>query len=376
MVKPLVINIIVLGYFLLALFYTIKYKFLQFRAPVETKRTLAKEKNKSAYSTFMLAMASHIGTGNIVGISTALIYGGPGSLFWMWVFAIFTAIFSLMENTLAQVYKEKIAGENRGGACFYIRSGLKSKFLSIIFATFLVLTNTVLFQPLQVNTISETIHLTFGTSKFMILIGFFTFTYIVIFKGTKRIVRFSEFIVPLMSLTYIAVTSFIIIINYKFFFPMLKLIISDAFNLKSLFSGGCCSCLMIGFKRSMFSHEAGLGTMPSISAMADCKYPVDQGFISTVGVYVDTLLLCTLTGFAILISNQNLSGFFGVDLIIYIFELILGKLGFYIAGFFMFTFALATIVGEFYLGESNLLYIIKEKKNKKWYQTFELIHVK
>ena len=367
MVKPLLISIIVLGYFLIAVIFTFKYKFLQFRALGETRKILGKEKNRSAYSTFMLGMASHIGTGNIVGISTALIYGGPGSIFWMWVFAIFTSIFSLIENTLAQKYKEKIDGENRGGACFYIRKGLNNKVLSIIFAVFLVLANTVLFQPLQVNTISETVNITFGINKMIILVCFIIFTYIVIFKGTKRIVRFSEFIVPVMSLTYIAVTSFIIIINLNSFIGMVKLIISDAFNLNSILAGGCCSSLLIGFKRSMFSHEAGLGTMPSISAMADCKYPIQQGYISTVGVYVDTLLMCTLTGFAILIIKKDISNFLGVDLIIHIFELVLGKLGFYLAGFFMFTFALATVVGEFYLGESNLLYIIKEKRNKKWY---------
>lgn len=363
----MIINIIVLGYFLIAVVFTFKYKFLQLKALGETRKILVKEKNRSAYSTFMLSMASHIGTGNIVGISTALIYGGPGSIFWMWIFAIFSSIFSLIENTLGQVYKEKIDGEYRGGACFYIRKGLNNKVLSIVFAIFLILTNTIFFQPLQVNTISETINITFGVDKVLILIGFVIFTYIVIFRGTRRIVRFSEIIVPIMSLTYIAVTSFIIMINLDAFGAMIKVIFNDAFNINSILAGGCCSCLLIGFKRSLFSHEAGLGTMPSISAMADSKYPIQQGFVSTVGVYVDTLLMCTLTGFTILIFNQDISNFAGVDLIIYIFELVLGKLGFYLAGFFMFTFALATVVGEFYLGESNLLYIVKEKKHKMWY---------
>lgn len=367
MVKLLIISIIVLGYFVLAVIFSFKYKFIQLKALGETRKILVKEKNRSAYSAFMLSMASHIGTGNIVGISTAIIYGGPGSLFWMWVFTIFSSIFSLIENTLGQVYKEKIDGEFRGGACFYIRKGLNNKVLSIIFALFLVLTNTVFFQPLQVNTISETINITFGIDKVLILVGFVIFTYIVIFNGTRRIVRFSEFIVPIMSITYLAVTIFIISVNITSFGSMIKVIFQDAFNLNSILAGGCCSCLLIGFKRSLFSHEAGLGTMPSISAMADIKHPVQQGYVSTVGVYVDTLIMCTLTGFTILIFNQDTSGFQGVDLIIYIFELMLGKLGFYLAGFFMFTFALATVVGEFYLGESNLLYIIKEKKNKTWY---------
>ena len=364
MVKPLIISVIVLGYFVLAVFYSIKYRFIQFRAVGETKKILVSEKNRSAYSTFMLSMASHMGTGNIVGISTALIYGGAGSLFWMWVYTIFSAIFSLMENTLAQVYKEKINGENRGGACFYMKKGLNNNILSLVFAFFLLCTNTIFFQPLQVNTISETINLTFGIDKILILVGFVIFTYIVIFNGTKRIVRFSELVVPFMSLTYLAVTFFLIFLNIGNFGSVIKVIFQDAFNLKSILAGSCCSCLLIGFKRSLFSHEAGLGTMPSISSMADGKYPINQGFVSTVGVYVDTLVMCTLTGFCILIFTPDLSKFVGVDLIIHIFELEFGVLGFYLAGFFMVIFALATVVGEFYLGESNLLYLIKNKKKK------------
>jgi len=368
MVKPLIVSVIILGYFLLALIFSIKYKFIQFRAVRETKNILIEKKSKSAYSTFMLSMASHMGTGNIVGISTALIYGGPGSLFWMWIYTIFSSIFSLIENTLAQVYKEKINGENRGGACFYIEKGLGNIPLAMLFAFFLLCTNTIFFQPLQVNTISETINLTFGIDKVFILIGFVIFAYVVIFNGTKRIVSFSEFIVPLMSITYLITTTIIIFFNFDKLGNVFQIIFKEAFNFKSIFAGSSCSCLLIGFKRSLFSHEAGLGTMPSISSMAENKDAISQGFVSTVGVYVDTLVMCSLTGISILLFNVDLSKFLGVDLIIHIFEMQFKKLGFYLAGFFMFTFALATVVGEYYLGESNLLYLIKKKQRKKVYK--------
>lgn len=368
--EPLVIGIIVLGYFLLAIYFSFKYKFIQFRAVRETKKILIESKSKSSYSTFMLSMASHMGTGNIVGISTALIYGGAGTIFWMWVFTIFSAIFSLIENTLSQVYKEKINGENRGGACFYIEKGLGNNLLALLFAFILLCTNSIFFQPLQVNTISETLNLTLNLDKVIILILFVLFTYVVIFNGTRRIVRFSEMIVPVMSISYLLVTSYLIFANLTNLPLVFKNIFSEAFNFKAIILGGFSSCLIIGFKRSLFSNEAGLGTMPSISAMADVKYPINQGFVSTVGVYVDTLLMCTLTGVSILILNVNLDEFLGVDLIIHIFEIEFGKLGFYLAGFFMFTFALATVVGEYYLGESNLLYLVKRKKKINLYKIF------
>lgn len=369
--EPLVIGVIVLGYFLLAIYFSFKYKFIQFRAVRETKKILIESKSKSSYSTFMLSMASHMGTGNIVGISTALIYGGAGTIFWMWIFTIFSAIFSLIENTLSQVYKERINCENRGGACFYIEKGLGNNLLALIFALILLCTNTIFFQPLQVNTISETLHLTLKLDKVIILILFVIFTYIVIFNGTRRIVKFSEMIVPIMSISYLLVTSYIIIANISNLPLVFKSIFKEAFNFKAILLGGFSSCLIIGFKRSLFSNEAGLGTMPSISAMAEVKNPIEQGFVSTVGVYVDTLLMCTLTGISILIFDiKNLSNFLGVDLIIHIFEKEFGRFGFYLSGFFMLTFALATVVGEFYLGESNLLYLVKRKKKMNLYRIF------
>jgi AGCS family alanine or glycine:cation symporter len=316
----------------------------------------------------MLSLASHLGTGNIVGISTAIIYGGAGSLFWMWVFTITSSIFSLIENTLSQVYKEKIDGENRGGTCYYIKKGLNNNTLALIFSLFLVLSNTVFFQPLQVNTVSETINITFKIDKIIILGMFFIFTYFIIFKGTKRIVKFCEGIVPIMSVCYFAVTTMIIILNINLFPEAIDRIIKDAFNFNSILAGGCCSCFLIGIKRSLFSNEAGLGTMPSISAMADPKSPLQQGYVQVVGVFVDTIVLCSLTGFVLLIYDLNLNNYQGVDLILYIFKRILGDFGLVMSVFFLLTFAISTVVSNYYLGESNLLYIVKNKKNKNLYK--------
>lgn len=358
------IEIIIILIFIISLIVSIKYKFIQFKAIKETKKILLEEKDKSAYQTFMVSLASHIGTGNILGIATALIYGGAGSLFWMWIFAITTSIFSLIENTLAQVYKIKIDGEYRGGSSYYIKNGANLKILSIVFACFLVLANTIFFQPLQVNTISETLKITVGLKEEIILIILILFTFFLIFRGTKKIVKFSEAIVPIMSIGYMAVTITIIIFNITELPNILKQIILEAFDYKSILSGGLCSCIVVGFKRSLFTHEAGLGTMPTISAMSETKKPINQGFVQVVGIYFDTLVLCSLTGFVLLIYKIDLSLYEGVDLIIYTFTKILGGFGKYISVFFLLTFALATVVSEYYLGESNLIFLTKLKKNK------------
>lgn len=372
------INIIVILIFLLSIYISIKYKFIQFKSIKIAVKQLLNKNQKSSYQTFMVALASHIGTGNIVGISTAIIYGGAGSLFWMWIFAITTSIFSLIENTLAIRYNELIDGELRGGSSYYIKKGLKKNLLAIILAIFLVLANTIFFQPLQVNTIVETINLTFGIDKIIILGVMIIFTIIVIFGGTKKIVKFSEIIVPIMSVGYIICSFYILYANINNLPNTLKLILTEAFSIKPIIGGGIGSAFIIGAKRSLFSHEAGLGTMPTISAMADVDKPVNQGHIQVLGVFFDTLVLCSLTGFMLLVNKYDASQFSGCDLILYVFEKSLGNIGKVIASFFLITFALATVVSEYYLGESNLIFITKRKKNKlaiSIYQTMFIIGI-
>lgn len=358
------IDVIVIVFFIVSIVFTFKYRFIQFKSFKETNNILVKKKSKTAYKTFMLSLASNIGTGNIVGISTCLIYGGPGSLFWMWLFAIFSSVLSLMENTLAQIYKVKINGEYRGGSSFYIRNGLNNKVIAYIIAGFLILTNTVLFQPLQVNTVSETIHIVFGTNKIIIFGCFIIFTILIIFNGTKRIVKFSEIIVPIMSIGYIFITTIIIIVNIKSIPGVISLIFKDAFKYQSIFGGFGSSCLLIGVKRSLFSHEAGLGTMPTISAMSEIKRPIEQGFIQVIGIFFDTIVLCSLTGIVILIYNMDLGAYSGYDIILKMFSIMLGDFGTYVGVFFLISFAIATVVSEYYLGESNLIFITKNKKGK------------
>lgn len=365
----MIFNIIVIIFFIISIYFTIKYRFLQLKSPLKAIKIIFKNKNKSSYQTFMMLLASHIGTGNIVGITSALLLGGSGAIFWMWVYAIFSSIFSIIENTLAQVYKTRINGENRGGSAYYIYKGLGYKRISILIAIFFVLTNTIIFQPLQVNTISQTLEIVLKFNKNFIFILLLLFTLIIIFKGTKSIVKFTEYIVPIMSITFILLGLILIFINIKKFPLVLNDIITKAFSKDSILGG----CIYVGFKRSLFSHEAGLGTMPTVSAMADCKKPIDQGHVSAFGVFIDTIVMCSVTGFMILLYNIKLDANTEVELIINVFESIFGNIGIFIATFFMLTFAISTFVSEFYLGETNLLFIFRDNAKKIYYFLYKCL---
>lgn len=365
------VNIILILIFAISIIYTFKYKFIQFKSFKETKEVFLNNKEKSVYQSFIVALGSHIGVGNIIGVTTALIYGGPGSLLWMVLFAIFSSIFSLMENTLAVKYRVNIEGENRGGSSYYIYYGLGKKVIAIIIAFFLLITSGVIFQSIQVNAVSEALNIVFGLRKDIIYLALVLFAILFIFTGTKRIVKFSEIIVPIMSIGYLIISIYAIISNIEEVPNVFKLIITEALNFRSIFAGG----LFVGIKRSLFSHEAGLGSMPTISAMSDSEKPIKQGYAQVMGVFIDTVIMCSLTGIMILVYKVDLNKYTGYDLIIYAFENIFGFLGKYLACFFMFTFGLATIVSQYYLGESNLLFISKQKKKKKLVLMYQFMFI-
>lgn len=365
------INIILSVFFIISILYTFKYKFIQFNTFKETKEIFFKNTEKSVYQSFIVALGSHIGVGNIIGVTTALIYGGPGSLLWMVVFALFTSIFSLMENTLAVKYRVNIEGENRGGSSYYIYYGLGKKIIAIIIALFLLITSGVIFQSIQVNSISESLNIVFNLKKDIIYIALVLFAIFFIFSGTKSIIKFSEIIVPIMSIGYLLISMYAIITNIKEVPNVLKLILTEAFNFKSIFAGG----LFVGIKRSLFSHEAGLGSMPTISAMSEVDKPIKQGYAQVMGVFIDTVIMCSLTGIMILVYKVDLNKYTGYDLIIYSFNNIFGCFGKYLACFFMFSFGLATVVSQYYLGESNLLFICKQKKKKKLVFMYQLMFI-
>ena len=279
----ILIIILVLG----GLYFSFRTKFVQFRLFKEQiKAVTEKPADKSGVSSFqalMVSTASRVGTGNIIGVSTALCMGGFGSVFWMWLIAILGSASAFIESTLAQIYKKKGTDGSYGGPAYYIEAALKSRLLAIIFSIFLVLTYGIGFNMLA----SYNLQSTFSAYSFYdktsspwviglilaIIVGF------CLFGGGKRIIKTTSFLVPFMGLGYILVALIITIMNHEKLPDIFREIFTEAFNAEAIFGGFSGSCVMYGIKRGLFSNEAGVGSAPNASASADVKHPVKQGLV-------------------------------------------------------------------------------------------------
>ena len=352
----MIINVIVLLFFIVSIFYTIKYKFIQLKFIKESKIAL---KNKKSKSAFLLSLGSHIGAGNILGVTTALIIGGPGVLFWMTVCTIFTSIFSLIENTLGLKYKTVIDDEERGGSPYYILNGLNNKTLSSIFSIILVLSSTIFFLPIQVRGVCYSITSIFKVDLFFVFLFLIIFSLLFIFRGTEILIKCIDKIVPIMTFAFLFVCIFGIISRFRFIDDVIKMIINDAFNFKS----GIASVIIIGLKRSIFSNEAGLGTAPSINCYSN-NLPIRQGYLQVLTCFIDTIVMCVMFGFVILLYDVDLNGYSGEELSIAIFEKMFNSNGKIIGNFLLFIFSFATIISSFYAGETNMLFNCINKNNR------------
>lgn len=356
------ISLIIIFIFLLSIFYSFKYKFIHLHFIKGSKEAL---KNHSSKMAFLVSLGSHIGAGNILGVTAAIIIGGPGTLFWMVITTVFTTIFSLIENTIALKYRVKIDKENRGGSPYYILFGLKKITLAKVFSIFLVLSSTIFFLPVQVKGVEDAITYTFEIPKFYILIILVFFSIVIIFNGTSTITTFIKRLVPIMTISFLGICLYALINKYQLIIPTCQIILRDALTIRASIT----TVIIVGIKRSLFSNEAGLGTAPSINAMSDTDKPLNQGYLQVLSCFIDTVVMCVLLGFVIIQYQIDLNSLDESKIAILIFEQIFGVIGKYIGSFFLFAFSLATIVSSYYSGETNMLFngMIKPK-NKKIYQ--------
>lgn len=354
----MLVNVIIILFLLIGIVFSFKYKFIHLKGFKELGKDL---KRNNTYQTFLVSLGSHIGTGNIVGVSTCLILGGSGTVFWMWFFTFFSSVFSYIENILSLKSREKIDGEYRSGTSFYIYKYLNNKKIAALFSIILILTNTILFQEIQVNTISETMIYAFGINKILSLIIILTFSIFLIFRGTKIIVKLEEVIVPFMMIAYLVISLVVIIFNINMIPQIILEILTNAWDVKKVSLSMIIYIATLGMKRSLFSNEAGLGTIPSISGMSEVSQASSQARIQVFGVFIDTFF-CTLTALMIIIFNIDLHNLGGCELIIKMFESIFHGIGMYIGVFFLIAFALATLISQFYLGESNMFFITRKLK--------------
>ena len=312
----------------------------------------------------MISTASRVGTGNIAGIATAIVAGGPGAVFWMWVMAIVGGASAFVESTLAQVYKVKDGKEFRGGPSYYIERALGKRWLGVLFSILLIACFAYGFNGLQTYNMSSALEYYIPNYSDTILpavVGLLiaAATAFVIFGGVHRIGFISSVIVPIMAGIYILMGIFITLTNLDRVPEMFSLIFEGAFDFRAIFGGFAGSTVLIGIKRGLFSNEAGMGSAPNASATATVSHPVKQGMVQVLSVFIDTLMICTTTAFILLLSGvtgipEKLDGIPYVQAAI---SANVGSLGIHFITFSIFAFAFTSLIGNYYYAESNILFI-------------------
>ena len=357
-----------------AVWFTIKTRFVQFRMFKEMVRLLGDSTNKaegkehhiSSFQAFAVSLASRVGTGNLAGVATAITVGGPGAVFWMWIIALLGSSSAFIESTLAQLYKVKGKTSYIGGPAYYMKKGLKQPWMGVLFAILIIFTFAFAFNTVQSNTICAAFEQAFQFDHVTMGIILTVFTLMIIFGGIQRIAKVSSIIVPVMALGYILLAFVIVGMNITHLPDVIKLIVSSAFGWEQALGGGIGVALMQGIKRGLFSNEAGMGSAPNVAATADVSHPVKQGLIQTLGVFSDTLVICTCTAFIILFSGVPLGGEAnGVQLTQMALNNEIGSGGSIYVAIAILFFAFSSIIGNYYYGEANLRYIT----HNKWVMT-------
>ena len=350
--------------------FTFKTRFVQFRMFREMIRVLGDSANKahegekhiSSFQAFAVSLASRVGTGNLAGVATAVAVGGPGAVFWMWIIALLGSASAFVESTLAQLYKRKGKESFIGGPAYYMRYGLGLNWMGILFAILISVTFGFAFNSVQSNTICAAMQGSFGFDPRIVGAVLTVLTLAIIFGGIQRIAKVSSVIVPVMALGYVALASGIVLFNITELPAVIKLIVSSAFGWEQAAGGTIGAALMQGIKRGLFSNEAGMGSAPNVAATASVTHPVKQGLIQTLGVFTDTLLICTCTAFIILFSGAPLDGSVnGVQLTQHALTLEVGKAGGIFVAVAIFLFAFSSIIGNYYSGEANIRFITPKK---------------
>lgn len=357
-----------------ALYFTLRSRFVQFRMIGEMCRLLVKPdqdkesdtqhkpKRIAPFEAFVISLASRIGTGNLAGVATAIAVGGAGAVFWMWIIALLGAANAFIESTLAQLYKRRSTDSYIGGPAYYIMYGMRNKPLAITFCILIIVTFGFAFNTVQSNTICAAFENAFGTDKLFLGIALTVATLLIIFGGIQRIAKVSNIVVPVMAVGYLAIALIVVALNIEHLPAILSTIVKSAFGAEQLVGGGMGAAVMQGIKRGLFSNEAGMGSAPNAAATATTSHPVKQGLIQTLGVFTDTLIICSSTAFIILASGVALDGSNGVQLTQEALTAEIGGAGRIVVAVAIFFFAFSSIFGNYYYGEANIRFITQSKR--------------
>ncbi len=365
-------------------YFTIRTKFLQLRFFREMFKVVLEKPTSdngvSSFAALMVSTASRVGTGNIIGVSTAICVGGPGAIFWMWITAIIGGANAFVESTLAQIYKKKDKdGTSYGGPAFYMRDALGQRWLGVIFSVFVIFTYAVGYNMLA----SYNLQTTYSAFEFYnasttpyvigsilaILFG------IIVIGGAKRLVNVTGIMVPFMGVIYIIVAVVVLIINRNNLGTMFGLIFSSAFDFQAIFGGFAGSCIMLGLKRGLYSNEAGMGSAPNAAAKAEISHPVKQGLVQTLSVFLDTLLICTATAFMCLSTTyvEITADKAGAAYVQECMQGALGTFGPIFLSVAMTLFAFTTLIGNYSYCEGCLNFILNRDATKSEVIVFRVI---
>lgn len=365
-----------LGYLLLigligaGIYFTIALKFVQFARPAEMMKILIsaddklKDKNHiSPFQAFSISTASRVGTGNIAGVALAITTGGPGAIFWMWIFALLGSASAFAESTLAQIYKVRNGKNFHGGPAYYIRTALKNKPLAVAFSISLILTFPLAFSSVQANTIAQSLKTTFQWSPLFTGLLVTALTAVIIFGGLKRIAKFSAIIVPVFAMGYIGITLLVMLLNIGKLPAVLALIFQDAFSWQKITAGALGATILTGARRGLFSNEAGMGSAPNAAATAHTSHPIKQGYVQAFSVFMDTLIICSCTAFLILLADYtHTNGLQGIALTQYALQSEVGAWGNYFISASVLLFAFTSIIGNYYYGQANVEFLSRKRR--------------
>lgn len=364
-----------------AIYFTIRTKGVQFRLLKDMFKVIANRpiyinkvekenlstederlKKIGSFQAFAVSLSSRVGTGNLAGVASAIFVGGPGAVFWMWVMALFGAATAFVESTLAQLYKRRGEDSFYGGPAYYMQYGLHRKWMGVLFAVLITITFGIANQVVQSNTLCDAIADTMGVEQDKVGLVLTIATTMIIFGGVTRISRFSSIIVPIMAVGYILLSAFILITNITAIPAMISLIVKSAFGFEQAAGGMVGVAMMQGIKRGLFSNEAGEGSAPNAAAIASTSHPIKQGLLQALGVFADTLVICTCTAFVILLSGIYDSGRDGIILTKYALINHVGSLGGLFVTLAIFFFAYSTIIANYFYGETNIRFITQSGK--------------
>lgn len=357
------------------LYFSFGTKFVQIRLFTEMFRLIAEkregESGVSPFQAFTISAASRVGTGNITGVALAIGVGGPGAVFWMWVIAIVGMATAFIESTLAQVYKVKDGNTYRGGPAYYMEKALGQRKLGIIFSILLTLSFGFIFNAVQSNTIATSVGEAFHIKPYIIGLLLVVLTALIIFGGVNRIVKVTQIIVPVMAVFYLAVALYVVLTNLTEIPGVFKLIFSEAFGLKEAAGGAIGIAIMQGVRRGLFSNEAGMGSVPNAAATANTSHPAKQGLVQSLGVFFDTILICTATAFIIILAGlYNTGESNGIILTQNSLAQHVGSWAPYFIAISIIFFAYSSIIGNYYYGESNIEFM---NAHKGWMVSYRVL---